>query len=413
MIHMYQLLTQVLYFVMLPFAWIAAKSGSIKWRERMAFALPGQASDLWIHAASVGEVKIASHLIRYIKRERPALSVLLTVVTDAGYRTAKSELSELATVRFLPVDAAVPVALTLDRINPKAIAITETEIWPNFIAAAKVRNIPVVLINGRMSEKAQKRYRWISNSITTVLSAHEHFFFKTQADADRYVEFGVDSDRTTVAGDMKFDAPLLERSNVRIAELRARGGIAADAFLLVAGSTRPGEEELILRQYVRMKPDLPRLRLLIAPRHTERADEVLLLAQQLNLHPALYGESSSTEGSIVVVNKMGILGELYMAADLAFVGGTFVEIGGHNILEPVWGGTPVVYGPSLANVHEAAEYIEHHRYGQRLQSPEELPEVVSDLYHRRRKFVVKTTEEYRHSPTAMVGDYILKRLGNA
>lgn len=413
MIHMYQLLTQVLYFVMLPFAWIAAKSGSIKWRERMAFALPDRSSDLWIHAASVGEVKIASHLIRYIKRERPALSVLLTVVTDAGYRTAKSELSELATVRFLPVDAAVPVALTLDRINPKAIAITETEIWPNFIAAAKVRNIPVVLINGRMSEKAQKRYRWISNSITTVLSAHEHFFFKTQSDADRYVEFGVGRDRTTVAGDMKFDAPLLERSASRIAELRAQGRIAADAFLLVAGSTRPGEEELILSQYVRMKPDLPRLRLLIAPRHTERADEVLLLAQQLNVHPALYGASGATEDSVVVVNKMGILGELYMAADLAFVGGTFVEIGGHNILEPVWGGTPVVYGPSLANVHEAAEYIEYHRYGQRLQSPEELPEVVSDLYHRRRKFAVKTTEEYRHSPTAMVGDYILKRLGNA
>lgn len=413
MIHLYQLLTQILYFVILPFAWIADKSGSIKWRERMTFALPDQTSDVWIHAASVGEVKIASYLIRYLKQERPALSVLLTVVTDAGYRTAKSELSELARVRFLPVDAAVPVALTLERVRPKVIGITETEIWPNFIAAAKVRNIPVVLINGRMSEKAQKRYRWISNSITTVLSAHVHFFFKTQTDADRYVEFGVGSDRATVAGDMKFDAPLLERSTSRIAELRADGGIASDAFLLVAGSTRPGEEELIMCQYARLKPDLPRLRFLIAPRHTERADEVILLAQQLGLPVSLYGETEVTQDSVLVVNKMGILGELYMAADLAFVGGTFAKIGGHNILEPVWGGTPVVYGPSLANVHEAAEYIEHHQYGQRLQSPEELSTVISDLYHRRRKFAVKTTEEYRHSPTAMVGDYILKRLGDA
>ncbi len=413
MIHLYQLLTQIIYFVILPFAWIAAKTGSIKWRERMAFALPDHSSDIWIHAASVGEVKIASHLIRYVKRERPSLAVLLTVVTDAGYRTANAELGELATVRFLPIDAAVPVALTLERVSPRVIGITETEIWPNFIAAAKVRNIPVVLINGRMSEKAQKRYRWISNSIATVLSIHEHFFFKTQSDADRYVEFGVDSDRGTVAGDMKFDAPLLERSATRIAELRADGGIAADAFLLVAGSTRPGEEELILRQYARLKSDLPRLRLLIAPRHTERADEVLLLAQQLGLHPALYGESGTQEDSVIVVNKMGILGELYMAADLAFVGGTFALIGGHNILEPVWGGTPVVYGSSLANVLEAAEYIEHHQYGQRLQSPEELSTGGSDLYLGRRKFAVKTTEEYRHSPTAMVGDYILKRLGDA
>lgn len=412
MITLYQLLAQILYFVILPFTWIAAKTGSVKWRQRMAFELPERPHDVWLHAASVGEVKIASYLISYLKSERPSLSILLSVVTDNGYRIAKQDLGTIAEVRFLPVDAAVPVALTLDRVQPTLIGITETEIWPNFLAAAKVRNIPVILINGRMSERAHRRYRWIKRATTTILRIHEHFFFKTTDDAARYREFRVDDDRATVAGDMKFDAPLPDRSPEKIAASRRAAGTAPDSFLLVAGSTRPGEEELLCRMYAQLRSELPRLRLLLAPRHVDRVGEIRALIEQTGLSSSIYGDAADDPGAVIIVDRMGILGELYMAADLAFVGGTLVDIGGHNILEPVWAGTPVVYGSSLGNVREAASYIESRRYGQCVYNIEELEKIITQLYRGNKLFAVKTTEDYHHSPTAMVGDYIIKRLHN-
>lgn len=412
---LYQLISQLLYFVILPFAWLAAWSDSIKWRERMAFSLPESPSDLWFHAASVGEVKIASYLIKYLFHERPEIRIVLTVVTDAGYRTARDEVGRIASVRYLPLDAAVPVSLTMDRIRPSVIGITETEIWPNLILAAKARNIPVILINGRMSEKAQKKYRWIRSGISHVLSAHEHFFFKTQGDADRYARFGVGTERSTVVGDMKFDAPLVDRSPQKIAELRKQAGVSADAFLLVAGSTRPGEEELLCQMYARLSAEHPRLRLLLVPRHVDRTDEIKLLIAQLGMSSYIFGEPSgaSSVPAIVVVDKMGLLSELYTAADLAFVGGTLVDIGGHNILEPVWAGTPVLYGPFIGNVTEAAAYIEQHNYGRKVASAEELAGVISELYNGRLSFHIKTADEYRHSPTALIGDFILRRLTDA
>ncbi len=412
MITLYQLLAQILYFVILPFAWIAAKSGSIKWRQRMAFELPESQFNVWLHAASVGEVKIASHLINYLRSERPSVSIFLSVVTDNGYRIAKQELGAMAEVHYFPVDAAVPVALTLDRVQPKLIGITETEIWPNFLAAAKVRNIPVILVNGRMSEKARRRYRWIKRATSAVLNIHEYFFFKTQEDAERYREFGVQDDRAAVAGDMKFDAPVPEKSPEKIAASRRAVGVAQDAFFLVAGSTRPGEEELLCRMYAELQKELPRLRLLLAPRHVDRVGEIRLLIEQMGLTSVIYGESNGEKDSIIIVDRMGILGDLYMAANLAFVGGTLVDIGGHNILEPVWCGTPVVYGPSLGNVIDAAHYIESGNFGRRVETIEQLTRVVADVYHGRMTFAVKSSEDFRHSPTAMVGAYILKRLGH-
>jgi 3-deoxy-D-manno-octulosonic-acid transferase len=291
------------------------------------------------------------------------------------------------------------------------IAIAETEIWPNLILAAQSRHIPVILINGRMTEKADLRYRWIKAGISQVLSCHERFFFKTQCDADRYAEYGVGRDRATVAGDMKFDAPLVERIPERIAELRRQAGVAAQEFLLVAGSTRPGEEEMLCRNYVAIKSACPRFRLLLAPRHIDRAEEIRSLIGQMGLECRIFDESygEPSESAIILVNRMGILADLYSSADLAFVGGTLVNIGGHNILEPVWAGAPVLFGPSVANVTEAAAYVEQHGYGKRVQSVEDLAEVISEFCAGRRTFQTKTADQYRHSPTAMIGDYMLRR----
>ena len=336
----------------------------------------------------------------------------MTVVTDAGYRIGQEEFSSGVTVRYLPIDAQVPVARVIDRLKPSLIAIAETEIWPNLILTAKSKQIPVVLINGRMTEKADTRYRWIKAGITKVLSCHERFFFKTQSDADRYAHYGVGVERSTVAGDMKFDAPLIERVPERIAELRQLVGVTSQEFLLVAGSTRPGEEEMLCRQYSKIKSACPGFRLLLAPRHVDRAEEIKLLIAQMGFACQVFGESfdETSANAIILVTRMGILTELYTSANLAFVGGTLVNIGGHNILEPVWAGAPVLFGQSVANVVEAAAYIEQHGYGQQVESVEELAEIISEVCAGRRTFHTKTVDEYRHSPTAMIGDYILERV---
>ena len=415
MITLYRIATHIIYALSYPYGFLKARGGAVIWRDRLAIDDDTRSADLWIHAASVGEVRVVSYLVDFLIRTAPHIRILVSVITSTGYQAACDEFGARVDVRYFPFDAAVPMRRALARILPKMIIIAETEIWPNFILEADRLAIPIILVNGRMSEKAGRRYKWIRRSVSRVLSCHQHFFFKTGEDAGRYAAFGVDSDRATVAGDMKFDAPVVEKNPKTVAETRRCAGVAPDAFLLVAGSTRPGEEEQLLRAYPEMVSRCPRLRLVIAPRHVERADEIGALIAQRGFKCSMYdcGSTQASADEIVLVDRMGILKDLYAVADLAFVGGTLVEIGGHNILEPVWMGTPVVYGPSLANVIEGARYIEENHYGQRVQSANELTEVIAAMSEGRLSFRVKTSDDYAHSPTAVVGAYILSHLHHA
>jgi 3-deoxy-D-manno-octulosonic-acid transferase len=415
MITLYRIFTHIAYALAYPYGYLKARGGVVIWRDRLAVDNDAGTVDLWIHAASVGEVRVVSHLVEFLIRTAPEVRILVSVITATGYQAACDEFGARVDVRYFPFDAAVPMRRTLVRVRPQMIVIAETEIWPNFILEADRLAIPIILVNGRMSEKAGRRYKWIRRSVSRVLSCHQHFFFKTKEDAERYSAYGVSPDRATVAGDMKFDAPVVEKNSEAVAEIRRRAGVARDAFLLVAGSTRPGEEEQLLRAYPEMVSRCPRLRLAIAPRHVERADEIKSLIVQCGLKCSMYdgGDDQASADAIVLVDRMGILKDLYAAADLAFVGGTLVEIGGHNILEPVWMGTPVVYGPSLNNVCEGAKYIEANRYGQRVQSADELSGVIAAMGEGRLSFRAKTSDDYMHSPTAVVGAYIVKILRHA
>jgi tRNA (guanine-N7-)-methyltransferase len=291
------------------------------------------------------------------------------------------------------------------------IVIAETEIWPNLITTAAQREIPVVLVNGRMSDKAFGRYRLIRNSIRDLLSSYDKFFFKTQKDRESFAYFGVQDDRAIVAGDMKFDAPLALRSEGRIREIRSRAGVGEDEFLLVAGSTRSGEEEQLIRIYHLLKGNYSKLRLMLAPRHVERATEIGALLRAVDCPYIVYGDSQESQG-VILVDRMGFLNDLYMAADVAFVGGTLVDVGGHNLLEPVWAGTPVLFGPYLSNVQDAADYILKHDYGAGVSSADELRTVLISILDGQRSFETKSENDLRQSPTAIAGDYVLERLSH-
>ena len=192
-------------------------------------------------------------------------------------------------------------------------------------------------------------------------------------------------------------------------EIRSRAGVGEDDFLFVAGSTRPGEEEILCDLCRSMRVKHENFRLVLAPRHIERADEARSLIQGSDLKVETYGDSANGE-AVVLVDRFGLLNDLYMAADLAFVGGTMVAIGGHNILEPVWMGTPVVYGPYLDNVREAAAYIAEHNFGAEVSSKEALFSAVESVYLGKSAFAAKTEADLAQSPSAEVGNYILSKL---
>ncbi len=408
----YRIVTRLIHGVLYPVAAHRAGRGERKWQDRLGRVEEIAPADIWLHASSAGEVKVLTYLLDYLLRKRPGLKVHVTVMTDAGYRIANEKIGDRAPVHYLPLDVTPVIRRVLETVRPRCLAIAETEIWPNLITETHRRDIPVILVNGRMSDKSFAQYRMIGFFMRTMLRRYDRFFFKSDIDAERYRYFDISAERGRVTGDMKFDAPMYPRSPGRREEIRYRIGASDDEFVVVAGSTRPGEEAMLLDALELINTALPGCKLVIAPRHVNRSDEIRQLMAQRGVKFAEY-ESSDHDARVVLVDRMGILMDLYMAAELAFVGGTLVDIGGHNILEPVWAGTPVVYGPSLHNVIDAAEYVESNRYGRRITDITGLVATVAEMRGGTLTFATKTENDLDRSATAVAGDYILEKLDHA
>ena len=263
-----------------------------------------------------------------------------------------------------------------------------------------------------MTEKAFKGYQKIKMVIANTLKEYEHFYFKTKEDAERYLDFGIDPRRITIAGDMKFDAPLMERDEQVINEIRENLGVTENNFVFVAGSTRPGEEEKLAGIYGELKEKIPEAVMVVAPRHIERLDEVRGIFQQKGIVFKDYGEKNK-EAGVILIDRLGILTKLYLCASVSFVGGTLVDIGGHNILEPVWAGSPVIFGNSVFNVVEAADYIVGHNYGAMIKSEKELLSLLIKIHSGDILYHTKQKNETDNSPTVKIGEYILSKIDNA
>jgi len=413
---LYRIVTSLLYWLLYIGKKHRALAGSERWRGRLGLIACIEPVDVWLHASSVGEVKVISFLVAYLHARKHTIKLHVTTMTTRGHETAVREFGDYASVSFFPVDATPAVQKTLDAVSPEVLVIAETEIWPNLVAESNNRNIPIILVNGRMSQKAFKRYQKVRSVLEAVLNKYDRFFFKTKEDMIYYQRFGIQADKGILAGDMKFDAALPERPADRIQEIRSTLGVEENDFLMVAGSTRSGEEIILADLYKSIRTRHPNFKLVIAPRHVERASEVTALFSGKQLKSSVWGETNgivTDSDSITIVDEMGILNDLYMSADLAFVGGTLVNVGGHNLLEPVWAGTPVLFGPSLDNVHEAADYIIEHDYGAKVQDKQELLEEVEQIMCDQRYFARKTENDLSMSATTVAGDYILSRLDNA
>ena len=279
MMSLYRIFTLILYAFIHPIGREKAALGRELWKGRMGLIPEVGPRHVWLHAASVGEVRVISHLVSFLKKERPAIKIHITTVTPAGYRTALELFDADITLSYFPLDVPSVVKKTLDSIEPGVIAFAETEIWPNLIVEAAARKIPMVLVNGRMSSKAFRRYRLVRASLGKLLGCYDRFFFKTDEDAQRYRYFLGAGEKAgepvgEVGGDMKFDAPLNEKSAEQVKSIRDKLGVTPDRFLLVAGSTRPGEEAALARLFKKLASADERFSLLLAPRHLERVEEI-------------------------------------------------------------------------------------------------------------------------------------------
>ncbi|MDI6740584.1 MAG: 3-deoxy-D-manno-octulosonic acid transferase, partial [Candidatus Edwardsbacteria bacterium] len=336
-----------------------------KWRNRCGIIKRAEGHPIWIHASSVGEMGVISPLIAELKRRKPNQAIAISAVTETGHARARDLFGEAAKIFFFPLDFFWVQAAALSRIKPSLVILVETELWPNLIWRCHCRGIPVMLVNARLSERSLPHYKRFAFLFRPLLNTFRVIACQSDEDAGRYRSLGVRPGLVRVLGNMKYDGI---QSPVAIGEkqaLRREFGIPADAVVMTAGSTREGEEAMALDAWARAiqhsEFSSQTSRLILAPRHPERFAEVEGLLKERNIRfvkrSQQRGPGNACEFDILLLDTIGELVSAYAAADLAFVGGSLVPVGGHNPLEPAALGLPVVFGPHMFNAKDSAESL--------------------------------------------------------
>ena len=321
----------------------------------------GSGGTIWLHAVSLGEMSAAAPLVRALRTKYPQNPLVLTTATPTGRARARSLFGDSVDVRFLPYDTPGAVARFLDRVRPRLALIMETELWPNLFGECERRGVPLVLASARLSVSSVSSYRRFGGLFRDIFSANSLVAAQTAEDAARFVEIGAQSARTAVVGNIKFDVELGEGVVERGRALRAEFG--SDRQTWIAGSTHAGEEEQVLAAHAALEGNSPALEarplLLLVPRHPQRFDDVAAMLSKKGVRFARRsgGGVADDETQVVLVDTVGELAALYAAADVAFVGGSLVPIGGHNLLEPAALGIPVLTGPYYANGRDIARLL--------------------------------------------------------
>ncbi len=311
----------------------------------------------WIHAVSVGESAAAVPLVEGMRRRWPELGIVMSTVTPTGARIVADRLATTAVHRYFPLDLPGPVGRALDAARPQFFIAIETELWPNFLRALARRRVPAMIANGRISDRSFRRYRLVRALMRRVLADVSVFAMQSEEDARRIVALGARPERVVVTGNLKSD--LVPEAGANEHAWRERLGLQLTDRLWIAGSTHAGEEAAVLDAFLRARARHPGLALLLAPRHPERAGEVeeLIRARGLAAVRRSRLPGDRQPGAVVILDTVGELAQLYALAEVVFVGGSLVPIGGHNVLEPAMRGKPVLVGPHTSNFREGTELL--------------------------------------------------------
>ncbi len=334
-----------------------------------------------VHAVSVGEVLAAKPLIRKLKTEEPDLFIILSTMTFTGRQVA-AQIDELDLVVFFPLDLGFIMRRFLRRLDPVLVLIVETELWPNFLRLIRRRNIPLLLVNGRISKRSFSRYRRIRFLIQPMLQAFSHFCMQDAICARRIRALGAEESRVEVTGNVKFDVGIVEGEQSLANELAKT--IRTSEFVWIGGSTRTGEDELLINCHQQLlQKGIPSF-LVLAPRHPSRFDAVSELLEKSDSayvrRTRWQDEGERSDHTILLLDTMGELDLAYDLADVVFVGGSLVPVGGHNLLEPARCGKPVLHGPHMANFLEIARLLKDAGASRRVATEEELLATLELLF---------------------------------
>lgn len=341
---------------------------------------------IWLHAVSVGEQMAARPIARALKTKMPHCKVALSVTTDPGFQTAQAALAagEADAVFYFPLDWPFAVSRALKAIRPDIFMAVETELWPNFLHLARGRGVLCFLVNGRVSDNLLQRatrtkwlWRWLLSNLNALLMRSD-FDAQRMAQIARGVGVPEAQNKIVVPGDVKLDgAHALENSRSLRQQWRAMLGWSDDDLVIAFGSTHAGEEEMALRAFGRLRAEFPELKLLLAPRHMERVPQVQALLEAQKMPFVRRSEIHQPHQKIVLLDTVGELSEMYAASDVAFVGGSLVARGGHNVLEPLLRGVPVLFGPHMMNFRAHAELVVDSKLGDCVQDERELQEKIA------------------------------------
>lgn len=327
--------------------------------ERFSLGLPAmRPGGIWVHAVSVGESIAAAPMIRELMARHPELPITVTCMTPTGSERIRALFGDQVQHCYLPYDLPWAAARFLDRVRPRLAVVMETELWPNHIHQCARRGIAVVLANARLSERSARGYARLSRLTAPMLAELDWLAVQSEAEAERFRRLGARPERISVTGSIKFDLHVDPALAERAAELRARWG-AEQRPVWIAASTHRGEDEVILQAHRHLLERHPDALLILVPRHPERFLDVLGLCRQQGFATARRSgnEAVTAEHQVLLGDTMGELLFLYALADLAFVGGSLVANGGHNLLEPAALGKPVLSGPHLFNFLEISQQL--------------------------------------------------------
>lgn len=335
---------------------------------------------IWVHAVSLGEAVAAAPLVKALHGRHPEFRYIVTTVTETGREAVEQRLAGVAEHRYAPLDFSWVVAGTIDRLRPALYLFVETELWPNLLWTLRDRRVPAVLVNGRLSSRSFRRqdiagirsfYRSVLQSLTLCL-------MQSDRDRQRIVALGANPDVAHTTGNIKFDQPLPGPDSE--ASLRRSFGLDGQERLILAGSTHPGEEELLVSAYGQIVKAHPSTVLMLAPRHIERVDRVEAMIRETGFTVQRKSQIAGTVSGprVIILDTRGELARAYREAVVAFVGGTLVPVGGHNLLEPAVWGTPVLFGPYTDHCAEVAGLLNEAGGGRRVMNVEDLVRCVSE-----------------------------------
>ncbi len=314
---------------------------------------------IWIHGASVGEIVATSPLVKEIKKIMPERKVLVSAFTVGGYNMARQIIPEADAIIYFPLDLPWVAESVVRRVHPGIFMPVETELWPNFLRAIRNRNIPVMMVNGRISEKSVKNYRYLFSIWRDMLRTVSRFCMQSSIDADYIAHLGADPGKIFVTGNTKFDQTYAEVTPEDLANYKKELGLREGDFpVIVAGSTHPSEEEAVLTAFTELRKKYPRARLIIAPRKPARVDEIRRLDAKFGYETGYRSVMKDMQGErpacpVLLIDTIGELGRIYAVGDIVFIGGSLMHHGGHNVLEPAAHAKPILVGPSMENFKDS------------------------------------------------------------